>query len=205
MIALVTRHRRQLLLAAAALTLTAIFLPLWGMTLVSTQYPDGLRMIVYARRIVGDVGELNALNHYIGMIPISDAFFPELRLLPLAFGAVAAACLGAAFIRRRWVAALPLGLMVALAVYGFWSMWRRLYQFGHDLDPTAAIRIDPFTPPMLGENQIAQFATYAYFDWGTILPLAAGAVVALVLAADLRGRQPRMTRAAAAAAVLQAV
>ena len=203
MIALVTRYRRQLLLAAAALTLTAVFLPLWGMTLVSTQYPDGLRMIVYARRIVGDVGELNALNHYIGMIPISDGFFPELRLLPLAFGAVAAACLGAAFIRRRWVAALPLGLMVALAVYGFWSMWRRLYQFGHDLDPTAAIRIDPFTPPMLGENQIAQFATYAYFDWGTILPLTAGAVVALVLAADLRGPQPRMSRAAAA--VLQAV
>jgi hypothetical protein len=160
-------------------------------------------MIVYARRIVGDIGELNALNHYIGMIPISDAFFPELRLLPLAFGAVAAACLGAAFIRRRWVAALPLGLMLAVAVYGFWSIRRRLYQFGHDLDPTAAIRIDPFTPPMLGENQIAQFATYAYFDWGSILPLAAGVVVALVLAADLRGRQPRMTRAAAA--VLQAV
>jgi hypothetical protein len=203
MIALVTRYRRQLLLAAAALTLAAVFLPLWGMTLVSTQYPDGLRMIVYARWIVGDIGELNALNHYIGMIPISDAFFPELRLLPLAFGAVAAACLGAAFIRRRWVAALPLGLMLAVAVYGFWSIRRRLYQFGHDLDPTAAIRIDPFTPPMLGENQIAQFATYAYFDWGSILPLAAGVVVALVLAADLRGRQPRMTRAAAA--VLQAV
>jgi len=203
MMSIVVRFRRQLLLAAAALTLAAAFLPLWGMTLVSTQYPDGLRMIVYARRIAGDIGELNALNHYIGMIPISDAFFPELRLLPLSFGAVAAACLGAGFIRRRWAAALPLGLMLAVAAYGFSSMQRRLYQFGHDLDPTAAIRIDPFTPPMVGENQIAQFATYAYFDWGTVLPLVAAALVALVLAADLRGRQPHATPAAAA--VLQAV
>jgi copper chaperone NosL len=203
MIPLVTRYRRQLLLAAAALTLVAVFLPLWGMTLVSTQYPDGLRMIVYARRIVGDIGELNALNHYIGMIPISNAFFTELRLLPLGIGVVAAACLGAAFIRRRWAAALPLALMLALAAYGFWSMQRRLYQFGHDLDPTAAIRIDPFTPPMLGENQIAQFATYAYFDWGTILPLAAGVLVALVLVADLRSREPRTTPAVTA--VLQVV
>jgi hypothetical protein len=198
MIPLVTRYRRQLLLAAAALTLAAVFLPLWGMTLVSTQYPDGLRIVVYAARIVGDINELNALNHYIGMIPISDAVFPELRLLPLGIGAVAAACLAAAFLPRRWAAAPPLVLMLTLAAYGFWSMQRRLYQFGHDLDPTAAIRIDPFTPPMLGENQIAQFATYAYFDWGTILPLTAGVVVALVLAADLRSRQPRRTRAAAA-------
>ena len=74
-------------------------------------------------------------------------------------------------------------------------MQRRLYQFGHDLDPMAAIQIDPFTPPMLGDNQIAQFATYAYFDWGTILPLVAGVLVALVLAADLTG-PPVATRSA---------
>jgi hypothetical protein len=190
MIAFVTRYRRQLLLAAAALTLAAVFLPLWGMTLVSTQYPEGLRMIVFAGRIVGDIAELNALNHYVGMIPISDAFFSELRFLPLGFATVAAACAAAGFIRRRWIAAAPLALMLCLAAGGFWTMQRRLYQFGHDLDPTAAIQIDPFTPPMLGENQIAQFATYAYFDWGTILPLAAGVVVAMVLAADLNSRRP---------------
>jgi copper chaperone NosL len=196
MITFVTRYRRQLLLAAAALTLAAVFLPLWGMTLVSTQYPEGLRMIVFAGRIVGDIAELNALNHYVGMIPISDAFFSELRLLPLGFAVVAAACAAAGFLRRRWVAAAPLALMVGLAAGGFWTMQRRLYQFGHDLDPMAAIQIDPFTPPMLGDNQIAQFATYAYFDWGTILPLVAGVLVALVLAADLTGRPPVATRSA---------
>jgi hypothetical protein len=38
---------------------------------------------------------------------------------------------------------------------------------------------------MIGTNQIAQFASYAYFSWGTFLPLIAGVIIALVLAADL--------------------
>src|SRR5262245_60465217 len=63
----IQRYRSPLLLLAALLVVAAIFLPLWGMTLVSTQYPDGLRMIVFPGRIRGDIDEINALNHYIGM------------------------------------------------------------------------------------------------------------------------------------------
>ena len=105
--------------------------------------------------------------------------------------AAAAACVAAAFVRRLWAVVLPLALMAALAGYGLWSMTARLYQFGHDLDPRAAIHIAPFTPPMLGMNQIAQFASYAYFSWGTFLPLVAGALVMLVLMSDMRGAGPR--------------
>ncbi|HEU4587983.1 MAG TPA: hypothetical protein VFS11_05020 [Gemmatimonadales bacterium] len=183
---LVRCWRRPLLIAAALLVAAAVALPVWGLTLVSTQYPDGLRMVVYPSHIQGDIAELNTLNHYIGMTPISDGLFVELRLLPAAFGLLALACLAAAFVRRWWASAVPLVLMAAVAGYGFWSMTRRLYQFGHDLDPTAPIRIAPFTPPMLGTNQIAQFATYSYFSWGTFLPIVAGVLVTLVLVADLR-------------------
>jgi copper chaperone NosL len=191
-------NRRWLLIAAALLAGLAMLLPLWGMTLVSTQYPEGLRMVVYPNHIRGDIDELNALNHYIGMTRISDGFFPELRLLPLGFGLVAATCLFAAFVRRIWADLLPLALMAAVGGYGLWSMTHRLYQFGHDLDPTAAIRIAPFTPPMLGQNQIAQFATYAYFSWGTFLPLVAGGLVTLALIADLGAGQRPAPRAALA-------
>ncbi|HEX5386783.1 MAG TPA: hypothetical protein VFW66_08805 [Gemmatimonadales bacterium] len=188
---LVRGRRRLLLVTAAIMTAAAIFLPLWGMTLVSTQYPDGLRMVVYPDHIRGDITEINMLNHYIGMTPISDGLFLELRLLPIGFAIVAAACVAAAFVRRLWAVVLPLALMAALAGYGLWSMTSRLYQFGHDLDPRAAIHIAPFTPPMLGMNQIAQFASYAYFSWGTFLPLVAGALVTLVLMSDVRGAGPR--------------
>lgn len=186
MLEFIARHRRSILVLSAVLIAVAIVLPLWGMTLVSTQYPEGLRMVVYPTTIRGDIREINALNHYIGMTPISDAFFTELRLLPLAFGLTAAATLLASVVRRPWATLLPLAAMGLLAGYGFWSMQRRLYQFGHDLDPTAAIDITPFTPPMLGQNQIAQFASYSYFSWGTILPVAAGVLLVAVLLSDLR-------------------
>ena len=178
---LIRRWRTPLLLVAAALMALAIVLPLWGMTLVSTQYPEGLRMVVYPGRITGDLGEINALNRYIGMTPISADFFVELRLLPIAFGAVATLILVSAFVKRRWALLLPLLAMTTVAAYGLLSMRGRLYQFGHDLDPTAPITIDPFTPPMMGLNQIAQFASYTYFSWGTLLPLVAGLLIALVL------------------------
>ncbi|HEX3235669.1 MAG TPA: hypothetical protein VHR41_15840 [Gemmatimonadales bacterium] len=182
-------NRRRLLIGAGILAGLAMVLPLWGMTLVSTQYPEGLRMVVYSNHIRGDIDEINALNHYIGMTRIRDGFFPELRLLPLGLGLVAVGCLFAALVRRIWADLLPLTLMIAIAGYGLWSMAHRLYQFGHDLDPTAAIRIAPFTPPMLGQNQIAQFATYSYFSWGTFLALGAGGLVTLALVADLATRR----------------
>jgi hypothetical protein len=197
---LIQRWRTPILLLAAALMAAAIFLPLWGMTLVSTQYPEGLHMVVYTGRIAGDLNEINALNRYIGMTPITDEFFVELRLLPMAFGIVAALILGAAFLRRRWAPAIPLVAMAAVAAWGFWSMRNRLYQFGHDLDPTAPITIDPFTPPMIGLNQIAQFASYTYFSWGTFLPLIAGVLVALVFWAGLGARRPALARPVLAAA-----
>lgn len=173
--------QRALLLAAAGLILAAIFLPLWGMTLVSVQYPEGLRMIVYPTYITGDITEINLLNKWIGMQPISNDFFIELKLLPAAFGLLAVLCIVGAFLRRSWWTLLSLVGMGALGAFGLWSMRHRLWQFGNELNPTAPITIDPFTPPMVGSNQIAQFATYSYFSWGTTLPLIAGLLVIGVL------------------------
>lgn len=195
----VQRRRTPLLLAAAVLLAAASLLPLWGMVLVSTQYPEGLRMVVYPTRIVGDLAEINALNHYIGMTPITDDFFFELRFLRPALLGLAGVAMLAAFIRTaRWIAWVPLAGMVALAAAGLGVMRYRLWQFGHQLDPQAPITIDPFTPPMVGLNQIAQFASYSYFSWGFYLPLAAGVLVALVIAADRRRTAPRLAGVAAA-------
>lgn len=172
---------RVLLVVAGALTALAIVLPLWGMTLVSTQYPEGLRMVVYPNHIRGDLAEINALNHYIGMHPIADDFFAELRWLPWLFGGTAVLCAFAAVVRRFWAALLPLGAMMGTAAYGLVSMRQRLWQFGHELDPTAPMEIEPFTPPMLGQNQIAQFASYSYFSYGTLLPAIGAGMIVLAL------------------------
>ena len=178
--------RSALMAVAALLTGAAIFLPLWGMTLASIQYPEGLRMVVYPTRIVGDVREINMLNGYIGMAKVSREFFVELRVLPYLLGSVALLTLAVAFVRHALLRAVPLLGLAGIAVYGFRSMATRMYEYGHQLDPLAPIDIEPFTPPMFGENQIAQFGTYAYFSWGTFLPLLAGLLIAVVVWADIR-------------------
>ncbi|MEN8377038.1 MAG: hypothetical protein ABFS34_16560, partial [Gemmatimonadota bacterium] len=162
------------------------FFPLWGLTLASIQYPEGLRMVVYPTRIVGDVQEINILNGYIGMALISRDFFVELRILPYLLGAMALLTFAMAFVRKAWLRVLPLVGLASIAVYGLRSMAQRMYDYGHELDPMAPIDIEPFTPPMFGENQIAQFGTYAYFSWGTFLPLIAGLLIAVVVWADIR-------------------
>ena len=180
------RVRAGLMALAAVLVVGATFLPLWGMTLVSVQYPEGLRMVIYPTHIRGDITEINLLNHYIGMAEISDDYFRELKIIPALFAAIGIAALGGALVRRTWATLVPLVLMAATAAYGFWSMRSRLYQFGHDLDPMAPMDIEPFTPAMIGSHTIAQFASYAYFSWGTFLPMIAGALICAALWLDLR-------------------
>lgn len=181
--------RPSLLGAAAVLLVIAIFQPLWGMTLVSVQYPEGLRMVVYPLRMIGDIREINMLNSYIGMAEISPEYFSELRTIAALFGLGAALAAAAALLRRWWISLLPLALLAGTAGFGLLRMRARLYQYGHELDPRAPIEIAPFTPPMFGENQIAQFATYAWFSWGTVLPLVAALLVATAFWLDLRARR----------------
>ena len=178
--------RRAALVLSALLLVAVIFQPLWGLTLWSIQFPKGLRMIVYPTTIKGNINDINVLNHYIGMAPVSDEFFPELDVLPAVFVATTVACLIAAVVRRRWLTGVPLLMLAGTAIYGLWSMKRRLYQFGNELDPEAAMTIDPFTPPVFGEFRIAQFATYSYFGLGTTLAVCAGALVALAFLLDLK-------------------
>jgi hypothetical protein len=147
----------------------------------SIQFPNGLRLIVHPTTIVGDIQDINTLNHYIGMAPVSDDLFPELRVLPALFLTAAALCALCVVVRAKWLTLAPLFILAGTALYGVRAMLTRLYQYGHDLDPEAAITLDPFTPPMFGEFRIAQFATYSYFGSGTTLAVVAGSLVALAV------------------------
>ena len=45
----------------------------------------------------------------------------------------------------------------------------QLYTYGHQLDPSAPIDMEPFTPPIFGTRQIANFATASYPRGATFL------------------------------------
>ena len=153
-----SKPSRIVLLLVALSMIPALFLPVWKITLHAPQYPGGLAVEIYANTVGGDLQEVNGLNHYIGMAEIHPDEFPEFKLIPffiLRFIAFA----GLAFL----VARVPIAAIgyIDFALFGVVMLadfqgWLR--DFGQNLDPAAAIEIDPFTPAFLGTTEVGQFA-----------------------------------------------
>jgi copper chaperone NosL len=158
---------RLMLLAAAALLVTTYFLPLWNLTMFAPQYPDGLRLDIYSHTLVGgnggqDIKEINVLNHYIGMQDLANESFTEFKWMPFVIGALGLLILRAA-VHGTVVALVDVTMLsVYFGAFSLWSFGYKLYRYGHDLDPTAAVRVPPFMPPMFGYQQIANFEVYSY-------------------------------------------
>lgn len=168
---------RFLLLAAAVTVVAAAFLPLWQIRLVAPQYEEGLSLHIYAHKLVGgnhgqDLPEINMLNHYIGMKPLVEEDFIEMRWMPFAFGAFALLALRAAVVGRM-LSVVDLGVSFTyFTLFSLGSFYYRLYSYGHQLDPHAPMTIKPFTPILLGSQKIANFVQ-------TSLPQAGGVLFTL--------------------------
>jgi hypothetical protein len=164
---------RVLLVLAAASLVASLFLPLWRITLVAPQYQEGLSLHIYTYKLIAgnngqDLHEINNLNHYIGMKPIEQADFIEMRWVPFALGVFILLALRSAAIGiMRGVVDL-LVLFLYFTAFSMGSFYYRLYTYGHQLDPKAPVRMEPFTPVLIGKQQIANFEQTSLPDVGTI-------------------------------------
>jgi len=158
---------RILLIVAAALFALVAFMPLWRITLVAPQYQEGLRLTIYTHQLQGgndgqDLVEINNLNHYIGMRPLQESDFVEMKWMPFALGLFVLLSLRAAVHGRI---SQVIDLLVLFIYYSLFSMglfYYRLYTYGHELDPKAPMTIEPFTPMLIGKNQIANFTQFSF-------------------------------------------
>lgn len=190
----VTMGGRALLLVGVVALLVGVTLPLWRISLVAPQYAEGLTLDMYAYRIVAgnggqDLAEINTLNHYIGMKPIVQADFLEMKVLPFAIGVFALLGLRAVAVGRIVNLVDLLVLFLYFGAFSLGSFAYRLYSYGHHLDPRAPMKIEPFMPVVIGSQQIANFVQ-------TSLPLAGtlcmgGFLVALTGAIVLSVRDAR--------------
>jgi nitrous oxidase accessory protein len=190
---------------ASVLILVAAFLPLWQLELVAPQYPNGLFITAYGYKMTGDISEINGLNHYVGLRPVEPETVTELKLFPFGVAAVVAVILvGAYRFRSRRArllsvlaaAALP---VVTLAILQYW-----LYVFGHDIDPRAALTLEPFTPKVLGSTRVMNFHSVTTLAPGMWL-MVASAVLLLVGAPLLRWLAASWNNTGKAAAVAAAL
>lgn len=186
--------RFVLMLAGAAMLVGSIFLPYWHITLHAPQYPKGLYIDVFVNKMepYRNVFEVDGLNHYIGMIKLTDAATLERTVSVYAIPAVALLLLVSFRLSGvwRWLLRLPVMLYPIIFVVDLFA-W--LYYAGHSLDKSAPMSssISEFTPRLLGEGTIGQFRTEANFEAGFFLA-AGAAVIALVV--TLWERQARHAR-----------
>ena len=185
---------RALLVLAFVGLLPTYVTPLYNMTMFAPQYPDGLRLDIYSYKLQGgnggqDVKEINVLNHYIGMKDLVTEDFTEFKWLPFAVGIFGLLFLRAAVLGKTSHLVDTVVLFVYFGAFALWSFGYKMYHYGHSLDPKAAVRVDPFMPPMFGYKKLANFEVYSYPQLGSYA-LAATALV-LVAALVLARRQWR--------------
>ena len=185
---------RVLLLLAFLCLIPTYFTPLYNMTMFAPQYQEGLRLDIYSYKLVGgndgqDVKEINVLNHYIGMKDLVTEDFTEFNWLPFAIGIFGLLFLRAAVLGKTSHLVDVAVLFVYFGLFALWSFGYKMYQYGHNLDPKAAVRVDPFMPPMFGYKKLANFEVYSYPQLGSYA-LGAAALV-LVAAFFLAWRQWR--------------
>jgi copper chaperone NosL len=174
----------RLILAIAVLSqLCAYFVPLWQIQLWAPQYPEGLNMKIWINKLTGAFDIINGLNHYIGMALIKVEMFPEFGYMIYILGALIGVGMLAAIIgSRRWlwfyVVILILGALAGLADFYAWG-----YQYGHNLDPHAAIQVPGMTyqPPIIGYKNLLNFTAYSGPDIGGWVMIVSGCIAGMLL------------------------
>jgi copper chaperone NosL len=194
---------RPVIALAAFLLLIPFFSPLWRVSMVAPQYPQGLRLDIYCYKLDAghdgaDLSEINILNHYIGMRPIHREDLADLDWLPFAFGILFLLALRVALIGniRSLVDLSVLSTYMALVALGRFVY--QLYTYGHDLSPDAPVDMEPFTPAIIGVKQVANFTTSSFPRGGGNAVGAFVLVIALLTLGLLwQGRRKARARLAA--------
>lgn len=194
---------RFLFLLSVLALIPAFFTPLWQIQLWAPQYPEGLNMKIWIDNLTGAFDIINGLNHYIGMAMIELDMFPEFKFMKYVLGTLVIFGLGCVFAgTKRWlwcfVSILAIGALAGLVDFYRWG-----YEYGHNLDPNAAIQVPGMTyqPPIIGYKNLLNFTAYSGPDIGGWIMIAAGMLAGGLLVWEqwLRGRWPR-SRATAATA-----
>jgi hypothetical protein len=186
---------RILSAVAAVLLVLPFFRPLWHIGLLAPQYPEGIGLYIWINTVTGekpqDLNSINGLNHYIGMKAIQPDAIPELRFMPALIGALIVIGLATALLGKRPLLYLWTGCFVLLSVAGLADFWKWGYDYGHNLDPTAAIRVPgmAYQPPLIGSKQLLNFTATSWPASGGLATILA--LLLVVAACLVEWRRPR--------------
>lgn len=184
---------RGLILLAAILVIPALITPLWHVTFVSSRYPNDLNLNIYAHTLEGgtesDLLEINALNYYLGIRSIDQEKFPVFRWFPFILGAVILLCLRAIVLGKMSKLVDLFFLVTYAGLFALWSFRSTLSAYGHSINSIAAVKIEPFMPPMFGTITVANVDVSGLPGFGAFVMVL---IPLILLAAVFLSRQTWM-------------
>jgi copper chaperone NosL len=187
----ITTISRALLFICGIGLLVVLFVPMWRIDLDAPQYPEGLRLLIYANKLAGDADIINGLNHYIGMKTLHTADFIEFTILPgiIVFFAILFIIASIAA-KRRWMNALCI-LFVTFGIVAMVDFWRWEYDYGHNLNPDAAIIVPgmAYQPPLIGFKQLLNFGAYSMPDIGGWIFVGVGVILLSLVILEWKKKQ----------------
>jgi copper chaperone NosL len=169
----------RIIVAITSLSLIATyFFPIWRIDLFAPQYPEGLYMNIWLNNISGEIDIINGLNHYIGMRKINVEMFPEFQFLVYIVAFYILLGLAIAIIGKRNLLFWYLVFTVFGGVFAMYDYYRWGYEYGHNLDPLAPIKVPglSYQPPMLGHKRMLNFDAYSFPDIGGWIVIAAATI-----------------------------
>lgn len=170
-----SKRKGLLILTSAVLVAVSFFLPMWAINLKAPFIEKPLLVEVYPLAgVVGDLQNVNIVNHYVGLGRIDPASMPELVYLKFVYAlllvfSVAAAALNGSGKRFYLVWGIYIVILLGIPIYAY--LW--MYDYTHTINPEAPIKVEPFDPPFFGVYRIANFDITSYLGPGFFLPLAA--------------------------------
>jgi len=158
------KSQSKIIIAFASLLLIlTFFFPIWYIDLEAPQYPEGIGLEIWLNKITGqkphDLENINGLNHYIGMKVIVPDAIPELKIMPLIIIFLILFGLISGISGKRYMVYIWIVLFIVIAAIGLYDFYLWEYDYGHNLNPHAAIKIPgmAYQPPLIGSKMLLNF------------------------------------------------
>lgn len=178
----------QILFTLAVFLILSVYVfPIWKIDLRAPQYPEGIGLLIWVNQITGqqpqDLKNINGLNHYIGMKEIIPESIPELVVMPWLFGGLFVFGIIVLYLNKRSWYVIWTSSFLALATVGLVDFYLWGYDYGHNLNPTAPIKVPGMTyqPPLIGSKQLLNMNALSIPDTAGILVFLSLALALIAL------------------------
>ncbi len=180
---------------ASLILILSFFFPIWYIDLEAPQYPEGIGLEIWLNKITGqkphDLANINGLNHYIGMKEIVPDAIPELKIMPFIIIFLILFGLISGISGKRSLVYIWIVLFFVIAAVGFYDFYMWEYDYGHNLNPHAAIKIPgmAYQPPLIGSKMLLNFNAISMPHIGLWLMVFAVVLAVVALIIDKKSRK----------------